>query len=36
VVEEKAVAAKKVVQQESQEDVMAFKTWEHNGRQVTD
>ena len=32
--EEAARAASRVRDQESQEDVMAFKTWEHNGRQV--
>lgn len=32
--EEAVAAASKVKDQESQEDVMAFKTWEHNGRQV--
>lgn len=31
---EKAAAAKKESKQETQEEVMAYKTWEHNGRQV--
>jgi len=34
VLEEKAAAAKKESKQETQEEVMAYKTWEHNGRQV--
>lgn len=34
VLEAKASAAQKESKQESQEEVMAFKTWEHNGRQV--
>ena len=34
VAEDKVCASRKATAQESQEDVMAFKTWEHNGRQV--